>query len=80
MSVKTYQTTSSIWMFDEDKKEFNRSPRTGDTDHPYVSYTGEWEPYDSYYLQPVNGCENEVIIVVSPNYPFGLRSGYLISE
>lgn len=70
-------TLSTVWSVDEEKKEFNRSPRIPNTEHPYVKYTGEWEPYETF--QEVEYGGKNFLTFTLPGGDF-LRSGYLTEE
>lgn len=56
MNTRIIETDMSVWVFDFDKNEFNRSPR-GSAAHPYVPYDVDgWQPFitfeewpDAYY-------------------------------
>lgn len=72
-------TKSSVWSIDEEKSEFNRSPRKEGFAHPIVDYTDAWQPYVS--IDEVEIDEDRVMFFVNCGNPRdNLRSSYLKSE
>lgn len=78
MTVRIITTRSSVWSFDEERKEFNRSPRQEGFEHPIVDYTGDWQSYVA--LQEVDMGERVHFFVETTNPMDSLRSSYLKSE